>query len=685
MVEVISRHEWAGLLRARSGVDRILERMLWVGVAEHPAGSRLVQDDDGQRRSGRVDPPDAPSVPAGAVKGHDGRRDGRREPIVVDVEAVHLSVSTLADEYWAFHRGTAQLWNIDRGDVDHVEHWEDLSPSATRSRIEALHGFVGRSEELLGSTSGQDRTLVLAVEFSATATIVSLPYLRDSALVAGPLDFVGWMTVLVPAYGLTTAAHGLGYVQKLRSAPEFVDRWIDGLRDGSQLGRTATARGVAGSVSRIDDWLALPVDEDPLVGQDPPSELSEREISAWRNDLVAAIPAIRSSLERLRKVLVEEIAPIAPGDDRPGLAHRPNGASDYDALLYAATSTRLSAEEIHQLGRELLDRLDDEYSTLGRDALGEDDPTTVRTRLRDDPSLRYRSADDVIDDATAIVARAVSAAPAWFSTVPTATCVVTPVRGQGFAFYTAPSPDGRRPGTCYVNIAHPSIWTYANLEATIFHECVPGHHLQLAGALDRDLHPVLGELEVTSFGEGWGLYAERLADEIGLYSGPLQRLGMLTLDSLRAARLTVDTGLHAVGWSRDQAIDFLVDSTPLTRTDAESEVDRYVADPGQATSYMVGRIELNRLRTTAQARLGDRFDIAEFHDVVLGSGMTPLDRAPRRNRPMDGPGSGVIADESAHITAPSAARIPHRPARIGRPVARRARAIIAGENAPNRA
>lgn len=548
-----------------------------------------------------------------------------RELVVGAVDGTQAAVLALADEYWAFHRGTAQLWNIDRGDVDQVEHWEDFAAEAIASRIETLHGFVRRSEQLLGSTVGHDRTLVMAVEFSARAMIASLPYLRDSALVAGPFDVVTWMTVLVPAYELTTAAQGRGYAQKLRSAPEFIDRWIDGLRDGSQLGRTATARGVARAVSRIDDWLALPFEQDPLLGQDPPSELSEREVDAWRTELGATVPSIRSSLERLRAVFVEEIAPVAPGDDRPGLAHRPNGVSDYDALLFASTSIRLGADEIHQLGRDLLERLDDEYSTIGGVALGEDDPATVRSRLRDDPSLRYRSADDVIADARSIVERAVAAAPEWFSTVPTATCEVTPVHGRGFAFYTAPSPDGSRPGRCYVHVDDPSIWTRANLEPTIFHECVPGHHLQLAGALERDdLHPVLGELEVTSFGEGWGLYAERLADEMALYSGPLQRLGMLTLDSLRAARLSVDTGLHALGWSRTQAIEFIVDSTPLTWADAEVEVDRYLADPGQATSYMVGRIGIDRLRASAEARLGDRFDVADFHEVILRQGMVPL-------------------------------------------------------------
>ncbi len=162
------------------------------------------------------------------------------------------------------------------------------------------------------------------------------------------------------------------------------------------------------------------------------------------------------------------------------------------------------------------------------------------------------------------------------------------------------------------------------LEVTTFHESIPGHHLQLALAQELDLHPVVGELEVACYGEGWGLYAERLADEMALYSSPLQRLGMLTLDSLRAARLVVDTGLHAMGWTRDEAITFLADHTAQARSNAEAEVDRYIADPGQATSYMIGRLEIQRFRRRAEARLGDRFSVREFHDVVLGNGMTPL-------------------------------------------------------------
>ncbi len=367
---------------------------------------------------------------------------------------------------------------------------------------------------------------------------VTLPSMRDSSLVAGPMDAITVMSVLAPSYGLTTAGHGRGYVTKLRSVPTFVDGWIDGLRDGAAVGRTATGRGVARAIGQIDRWLALSIDDDPMATQAPPVEFSEPEVASWRADVFAAIEHdVRPALGRLRTALRDDIAPNAAGDDRPGICHRPGGLADYRALLQASTSTPLTADEIHQLGRLQLDRLDEEYATLGAEHFGISDPASVRARLRDDPTLRYGSAEEILTDARSIVARAEEAAPRWFTTMPTAACRVVPVHGGGFAYYTAPSPDGARGGTCHFNVEDPSMWTRFGLEPTTFHESVPGHHLQLATAQGRDLHPVLGELEVESFGEGWGLYAERLADEMGLYSGPLQRLGMLTLDSLRAARL----------------------------------------------------------------------------------------------------------------------------------------------------
>jgi uncharacterized protein (DUF885 family) len=261
--------------------------------------------------------------------------------------------------------------------------------------------------------------------------------------------------------------------------------------------------------------------------------------------------------------------------------------------------------------------------------LGIGDPVRVREQLRSDGSLRYTSADEIVRDATAVLARAEAEAPLWFSRVPRAKCTATAVTSGPMAFYTGPSPDGARGGTFFFNTANPAAWGHFQLESVTFHESVPGHHFQVALANELDLHPVVGELEVMSYSEGWGLYAERLADEMSLYSSPLQRMGMLSADSIRAARLVADTGLHAMGWTRDQAVGFVLKHTTQDRQNCEIEVDRYIGNPGQATSYMIGRLEIERLRRHATESLGERFSLQGFHDAVLGQGMTPFDELAR--------------------------------------------------------
>ena len=332
-----------------------------------------------------------------------------------------------------------------------------------------------------------------------------------------------------------------------------------------------------------------------------------------------------TGVARLRDVLRDEILVVARRDEQAGLCHLPGGDEGYAGLLWLATSTDLTPAAIHEVGLEQLARLDDEYASLGRVVFGVDDPVAIRDRLRGDPALRYTTDVEITNDARAVLARAQAEAERWFTRLPRSGCVLAAVDAGPMAFYTAPSPDGSRGGTFYCNTSDPTAWTRFQLEVTTFHEAIPGHHLQLALALELDLHPVLGELEVTSYGEGWGLYAERLADEMSLYSSPIQRMGMLTTDSLRAARLVADTGLHALGWTREQAIDFVWGHTAQDRIGAAVEVDRYISDPGQATSYMIGRLKLEQLRRHASVSLGERFSLRQFHDVVLGQGNTPLD------------------------------------------------------------
>jgi uncharacterized protein (DUF885 family) len=538
---------------------------------------------------------------------------------------------TLADEYWSYYRSSAQLWNIDRGDVDQIEQWEDLSPSGVASRFEQLAAFASRAAGCAtGELTERDLGLLAAIQFSAEATTATLPFERDLSLVAGPFSFATFVSVLIPGYGLATREHGRGYVAKLRAMPSFVDHWITGLRDGAAAGRIATARGISAAIAGYDAIVTNDLVDHPLASQDPPSEISETEISEWREDVAEAIQNdANPALAEVRAFLLDELLPLARSDDRAGVCHLPGGDESYAKLLWASTSTDLAPAAVHQLGLQQLELLDDEYRQLGQLTVGVEDPVELRDRLREDPSLRYSTASEIVADAMACVARAEAAAPQWFTRLPRSACNAVAVTSGPMAYYTGPSPDGNRGGTYFYNTADPTAWSRYQLEVTTFHEAVPGHHLQLALAQESQLHPVVGELEVLSYQEGWGLYAERLADEMGLYSSPLQRIGMLSLDSLRAARLVVDTGIHAMGWIRDKAIDFLLAHTAMERSNAESEIDRYIAQPGQATSYMIGRLEIQRLRRHAEQRLAARFDIKQFHDVVLANGMTPLHQLAR--------------------------------------------------------
>jgi uncharacterized protein (DUF885 family) len=197
--------------------------------------------------------------------------------------------------------------------------------------------------------------------------------------------------------------------------------------------------------------------------------------------------------------------------------------------------------------------------------------------------------------------------------------------GAAGAYYTAPALDGSREGTYWANTYKATERDRYGSESITFHEAIPGHHFQIALALElTDLHLLRRVASVTAYAEGWGLYAERLADEMGLFSSDLTRLGMLAEDSIRAARLVVDTGLHAMGWTRQQTVEYLRAKTVMSEVEIQSETDRYIEDPGQALAYMVGRLEIQRLRRRSEHDMGAAFDLKAFHDVVLGNGPLPM-------------------------------------------------------------
>ena len=276
------------------------------------------------------------------------------------------------------------------------------------------------------------------------------------------------------------------------------------------------------------------------------------------------------------------------------------------------------------------------HEYFGVRLFGTRDLTAIQNRLRSDSAMHFATRDEVEAKAVAALERARRAVPEWFGRLPRARCEVVRVPAHEepdttIAYYREPALDGSRPGRYFINTFQPETRTRYEAEVLAYHEALPGHHLQIAIAQELEHLPLFARYaSSTAFVEGWALYTERLCDEMGLYTGDLDRLGMLSYDAWRACRLVVDTGLHAFGWSRQRAIAYMLENTLLAENNIANEVDRYIAWPGQALAYKLGQHQILTLRAEAEAAFGSAFDIAEFHDRVLENGAVTL-AALRRN------------------------------------------------------
>jgi uncharacterized protein (DUF885 family) len=395
-------------------------------------------------------------------------------------------------------------------------------------------------------------------------------------------------------------------------------------------GRIPTAVGVEHAVRQLEGYLALPVTKDALLK--PVSDAVTGAPAAAREAAAAQVTeTIRPAMARLAELLRRELAPLARPDDRVGIREIPGGEVGYLAAVARHTTTALRPEEIHAIGLAELDELAGLWSTIGQEALGESDFATIAARMRDDPALRFRASEEIIAAVGDALGRAEAARGTYFEHYDISACAIEEINpidaeNSALAYYRPPAVDGSRPGAFCLGTTHPGERYRYEYEALAFHESVPGHHLQLATAQTLDIPRYRRHLDVElcAFNEGWGLYSERLADEIELYSSDIMRLGMLSFAALRACRLVVDTGMHHLGWSRQRAIDFMYDHTATTRAHVTSEVDRYIAWPGQALAYVTGKREIVRLRERARLSLGPGFDLRRFHHAVLRNGAIPL-------------------------------------------------------------
>jgi uncharacterized protein (DUF885 family) len=353
----------------------------------------------------------------------------------------------------------------------------------------------------------------------------------------------------------------------------------------------------------------------------------------WRNNLADIVrDDIRPAFRRLADVLTAELLPQARDDDHCGLSWLDDGPELYATLVAQHTTVDIPAERIHEIGmEEVTQKLPAEYAEVGQRLFGISDPAAILERLRTDPALRYDTGDEIMADARRAFESAMATMGDWFGRLPQSPCAIEEVpeflaADSPTAYYFPPAGDGSRGGTYYVNVHLPENKARYETASIAFHEAIPGHHLQIAIATELTDLPRFRRFSLanTAYVEGWGLYAERLAEEMGLYRDDMDRMGMLAADSMRACRLVVDTGLHAMGWSRARAVEFMAANMPVSVEEVTVEVDRYIGMPGQALAYKLGQREIFRARDNARSRMGGTFDIKGFHDTVLGSGAVGL-------------------------------------------------------------
>ncbi len=352
--------------------------------------------------------------------------------------------------------------------------------------------------------------------------------------------------------------------------------------------------------------------------------------------LASAREALTGPYKRGYETVLAALAEAqAKADSNAGVWRLPDGEAYYNARLTLSTTTDLSADQIHDIGLAEVARIQAEMEKIKEQVGFTGSLQDFFAHLKTDPRFQYPNTpegkEQYLTDARAFIAQVMAVAPQWFSTLPKAALEVRAVEPfreatASIAFYNRPAPDGSRPGIYYVNLSDMTQVLKPQIEGISYHEGAPGHHFQIAYA--QELEGVPSFRRFGGYGvysEGWGLYAEQLGKEMGFYQDPYSDFGRLSTELWRAVRLVLDTGLHAKQWSREQAMDYFRQNSLLSERDIQKETERYITNPGQATSYKIGELKIFELRRKAQEALGDRFDIRDFHTVVLGSGAVPLD------------------------------------------------------------
>ncbi len=551
------------------------------------------------------------------------------------------ALGALLSEHWAHLMKTHPIWATRLGDHRYDDQVGDGSEAGIAAQRRATRDFLARAEAIPtdGLSESDATTLELFTSMLEKNAALDVCQFETWALSPRSNPVTDW-NELAKAHPIKSYADAENLVTRYRLAGEQIDWTIKHLARGAEAGVYANAESVRRVLEMVKDQLAKPTNTwAAMKAVDADYAWGEGEKEKFAAALEATLESsVRPAIVRYQALLEKKILPHARSPEETGLGALPFGAECYEARVAYYTGLPTSAKDIHETGKSEIARINGEMKALGKKLFGSEELPAILERLRTDPANFFESGEAVVKKAESALAKARAAIPDYFGVLPKADCVVAIIPDYEapfttVAYYQQPVPDGSKPGEYYVNTYKPTTRTKYEMEALSFHEAIPGHHLQIAIAQELPAMPAFRRhLGLTAFVEGWALYTEQLADEMGLYTGDLDRMGMLSYEAWRASRLVVDTGIHAMGWSRDRAKQYMLEHTALAANNIDNEVDRYIVWPGQAVAYKTGQMEIWRLRRDAEKALGDEFDIKGFHDAVLTGGAVSLPVLAKRVR-----------------------------------------------------
>ncbi|RUO66974.1 DUF885 domain-containing protein [Idiomarina ramblicola] len=447
-------------------------------------------------------------------------------------------------------------------------------------------------------------------------------------------------SLLINQHGISEVDDAEDYIARLNGLPGLFDQLAENLELRAEKGIIAPKFVYPYIISDSNNIITgAPFDdgEPSALWEDFSKKLDSLDIDdSQREELLdSAKKAMLESVKPAYESLISSVEDIAEqANTKDGAWKFPDGEAFYNNALQRTTTTDLTAEEIHEIGLSEVERIHEEMRGIMEEVGFDGTLQEFFVHMRNSDEFIYPSTEEgrqrYLDEAKAYIDNMRGRLDELFIKKPKADLIVKAVepfreKSAGKAFYQQPSMDGTRPGTYYANLYDMDAMPTYQMEALAYHEGIPGHHMQIAIQQELEGIPKFRRFgRYTAYSEGWGLYTEKLPKEIGLYEDPYSDFGRLAMELWRAVRLVVDTGIHDKKWTREEGIDFYVTNTPNAKSDAVKMVERHIVMPGQATAYKIGMNKILELREKAKSELGEKFDIREFHDVVLGSGPVPL-------------------------------------------------------------